>query len=160
MSSDSWAAFAEALRAEAELLARVEASSLELTDALVKNDLRRIEAGNAQLERDRVAHNIASKKRQAMQKRGFGDMPLRRVATYAPRPLAIRIRGYCSELTFRAISIAITTKNNKRLIITGMDRLLKVVSLLQKATAKQPRTYRRRGGMAPPDNSILVSSKA
>lgn len=160
MSSDSWAVFAEALREEAELLARVESSALELTGALIEKDLAKIEDANARMERDRLAHQTAARKRQAMQRRGFGEMPLRQVVGYAPRPLALRIRGYCSELTYRAISLRITTRNNKQLIIAGMDRLLKVVTLLQHAMADQPRTYRRRGSIAPPDNSVLVSSKA
>jgi hypothetical protein len=160
MSSDSWAVFVDALRVEAELLASLEASSAELTKALVAHDLARIGAVNDRMERDRLAHQNASKQRQAMQRRGFGTMPLRQVAAHAPRPLAMRVRGYCSELTYRAISLGITTQNNKQLILAGMDRLLKVVSLLQHAVAEQPGTYRRRGRMAPPENSVLVSSKA
>jgi GNAT superfamily N-acetyltransferase len=160
MSSDSWMAFAEALRQEAELLARVDASALALTTALVHNDIRQIEAANTQLERDRIAHHGATRARQTMQRRGFGDMPLQRVVSYAPRKLALRLRGYCSELTYRAISLGITTKNNKTLITSGMDRLLKVVMLLQRSVADNPRTYKRRGFIPAPDNSILVSSKA
>lgn len=160
MSSDSWDVFVEALRHEAELLAKLETSSLELTSALVERDIARIESVNARLERDWMAHQSASRKRQGMQRRGFGAMNLRQVVAYAPRPLAMRARGYCSELTYRAISLGITTQNNKQLLISGMDRLLKVVMLLQRASAEQPRTYRRRGLIAPPDNSVLVSSKA
>lgn len=160
MSGDSWSVFGEALREEAELLAKVESCALELTRALVEKDLARIQDVNARMERERVAHQTAAKKRQAMQRRGFGDMPLRQVVNYAPRPVALRLRGYCSELTYRAISLRITTRNNKQLIIAGMDRLLKVVTLLQHALADHPRTYRRRGSIAPPDNSVLVSSKA
>jgi len=159
MSSDSWKAFLEALRHEAELLARVDASALALTDALVQNDVRRIESANARLEQDGRAHQVAAKARQTMQRRGFGDIPLSRVIGYAPRTVRMRLRGYLSELTYRAISVGITTKNNKRLILAGMDRLLKVVMLLQRAVSDQPRTYKRHGFSAP-DNSVLVSSRA
>jgi hypothetical protein len=153
-------AFVEALQLEAELLARLEAGSLELTKALVERDITRITALNGRIETDRAAHQAASKKRQAMQKRGFGEMSLRQVVAYAPRQLSLRARGYCSELTYRAISLGITTQNNKHLILAGMDRLLKIVMVLQRATADQPKTYKRRGFIAPPDNSLLVSSKA
>lgn len=160
MSSDSWDVFIEALRQEAELLARLEASSIDLTAALVERDLPLIESVNARMERDRIIHESAAKKRQAMQRRGFGVMSLRQVVAHAPRPLAMRARGYCSELIYRAISLGITTQNNKQLILTGMDRLLKIVMLLQRTAAEQPGTYRRRGRIAAPDNSVLVSSKA
>jgi hypothetical protein len=160
MSSDSWKAFSEALRQEAEMLARLDASAQALTNALVRNEIRAIEAANAQLERDRIGHQGAAKSRQTMQRRGFGAMSLQKVISYAPRSLALRLRGYASELTYRAISLGITTKNNKRLILSGMDRLLKVVMLLQKSASDQPRTYMRRGFVPAPDNSILVSSRA
>ncbi len=160
MSSDSWKAFLEALRHEAELLARVDASALALTDALVQNDVARIVAVNDRLEQECRAHQLAARARQTMQRRGFGDILLSRVIGYAPRTLRMRLRGYSSELTYRAISVGITNKNNKRLIVAGMDRLLKIVMVLQRAAADQPRTYKRRGFVPPPDNSILVSSKA
>jgi hypothetical protein len=160
MSSDSWVAFVEALRVEAECLAKLDASSLELTKALVERDISVVESVNARMECDRLAHQGASRMRQSMQRRGFGAMSLRQVIAYAPKPLVMRARGYFSELTYRAISLGITTQNNKQLILAGMDRLLKVVMLLQRAAAEQPRTYKRRGLMAPPDNSVLVSSKA
>ena len=160
MSKDSWAAFGEALRQEAAMLARVDAAALVLTNALVRNEIRGIEGANAQLERDRIGHQLAAKARQTMQRRGFGTLTLQQVISYAPRPLALRLRGYSAELTYRAISLGITTKNNKRLILSGMDRLLKVVMLLQRSVADQPRTYKRRGFVPPPDNSILVSSRA
>lgn len=160
MSSDSWEAFAEALRAETELLARIDRDSIALTEALVRRDAARIEAVNRRLEANRLAHHHASVRRQTMQRRGFGEMALHQVIDYAPRKLKLRLRGYFSELSQRAISIQITTRNNKGLILAGMDRLLKVVSLLQRATAEQPRTYKRRGFVPPPDNSVLVSRKA
>jgi len=160
MSGDSWSAFVEALRREAAQLARLEAESLALTKALVGRELSEIEALAGRIERARLAHQAAWRERQAMQRRGFGEMPLGRVVGYAPRRLALRARGYYSELRYRAISLSITTKNNKRLIVAGMDRLLRVVSLLQRATADRPGTYKRRGFVAPPDNSVLVSSKA
>lgn len=160
MSGGSWSGFASALRDEAAALAKVESVSLALTNALVERDVARIIAINEQLEAVRLSHHAVQAKRQAMQRRGFGDLSLNAVIDYAPHGLSLKLRGYAQDLAYRAISIGITTRNNKSLILAGMDRLLKVVTLLQRSTSDQPRTYKRRGLVPPPDNSVLVSRKA
>jgi hypothetical protein len=160
MSSGSWSEFTSALRTEAAALAVVDRISVTLTSALVERDAARIGSINEQLEGARLAHHASQSRRFAMQRQGFGDMPLAKVIDYAPRNLAMKLRGYTSDLAYRAISIGITTRNNKSLILAGMDRLLKVVTLLQHSTSDQPRTYKRRGFVPPPDNSVLVSRKA
>jgi hypothetical protein len=160
MSAESWGGFADALRQECAELARVEDISLALTSALIERNASRIGSVNEQLEAARVAHQAMQAKRHAMQRRGFGELPLTKVIDYAPRAVAMKLRGYSSQLAYRAISIGITTRNNKSLILAGMDRLLKVVTLLQRTASDQPRTYRRRGVVPPPDNSVLVSRKA
>jgi hypothetical protein len=63
------------------------------------------------------------------------------------------------ELTTTSISLGITTSNNKALILSGMDRLMKVTAALQKAHSDGPGTYKRRGVVPPPSNSVLMSSK-
>jgi hypothetical protein len=95
-----------------------------------------------------------------MQARGFGKMSLRQVCTYAPRRFAATFNQRLYELATMSIGVRITTNNNKALIVGGLDRLMKVTSALQRAASQGPGTYRRRGFVPPPTNSVLVSSKA
>lgn len=157
--SDSWDAFASALQDESALLARVADAAQRLTKALVENDVDRIASIEREIDTARKAYQSASGKRRGMQVRGFGALTLRQVCAYAPRPLWASLNQRLSELTATSISLGITTNNNKALILGGMDRLMKVTAALQKAHSDGPGTYKRRGHVAPPSNSVLVSSK-
>lgn len=158
--SDSWEAFAEALQAEAALLGRVADAAQRLTQALVANDVDQISTVERELDAARKAYQSASGKRRGMQVRGFGALTLRQVCAYAPRTMWPVLNQRLAELTTTSISLGITTNNNKALIMSGMDRLMKVTSALQKAHNDGPGTYKRRGFVPPPSNSVLVSSKA
>ena len=158
--SDSWETFAAALQEESTLLSRVAESAQALTQALVENDIEKIRTTERQLDTARQAYQSSSGKRRGMQVRGFGALGLRQVCAYAPRTLWPTLNQRVVELTTMAISLGITTNNNKALILGGMDRLMKITSAMQKAHSDGPGTYKRRGFVPPPSNSVLVSSKA
>jgi hypothetical protein len=158
--SDSWDAFASALAEESSLLMRVQDSAQRLTKALVANDVDGISTTERELDSARQAYQSASGKRRGMQVRGFGSMTLRQVCAYAPRQMWPTLNQRLVELTTTSIALGITTNNNKALIMGGMDRLMKITSALQKAYNDGPGTYKRRGFVPPPTNSVLVSSKA
>ena len=158
--NDSWDAFAGALKEESTLLARMNDTAVRLTQALVENDLEKISSIERELDTARQAFQSASGRRRGMQVRGFGTMPLRQVCAYAPRAMWPTLGQRIHELTTTSISLGITTNNNKALIVSGMDRLMKVTAALQKAHNDGPGTYKRRGYVPPPQNSVLVSSKA
>ena len=158
--NDSWDAFAAALTEETTLLARLNDAALRLTQALVASDVELISAAERQVDSARQAYQSASGKRRGMQVRGFGTLTLRQVCAYAPRAMWPMLGARVNELTTTSIALGITTNNNKALILGGMDRLMKVTSALQKAHNDGPGTYKRRGHVPPPTNSVLVSSKA
>ncbi len=158
--TDSWDAFAAALQEESTLLVRVHDAAQRLTKALVGNDLAQISTVERELDSARQAYQSASGKRRGMQVRGFGSLTLRQVCAYAPRAIWPALGARVQELTTTSIALGITTNNNKSLILGGMDRLMKVTSALQKAHNDGPGTYKRRGFVPPPSNSVLVSSKA
>jgi hypothetical protein len=158
--SDSWDAFADALQEESSLLMRVHDTAQRLTKALVANDVLEISTVERELDSARQAYQSASGKRRGMQVRGFGSLTLRQVCGYAPRAMWPALGQRLQELTTTSIAIGITTNNNKALILSGMDRLMKVTAALQKAHNDGPGTYKRRGFVPPPSNSVLVSSKA
>lgn len=158
--SDSWDAFAGALQDESILLRRTHQAALVLTKALVKNDPNEILAAEKQLDQARRDYHAASGKRRGMQIRGFGSMTLRQVCMYAPRALWPTLNQRVVELTTTSIGLRLTNNNNKALIASGMQRLMKITAALQKAANDGPRTYKRRGYVPPPTNSVLVSSKA
>jgi hypothetical protein len=56
--------------------------------------------------------------------------------------------------------VKITSGNNKSLIAAGMERLIKITTAMQKAANAEPQTYKRRGFIPPPTNSVLLSSRA
>lgn len=157
--SDSWEAFVDALNEEAATLSRVSASALRLTDALVARKVEQITAAERELDTARSAFQAASAKRRAMQVRGFGSMTLRQVCAYAPLRLQPMMNQRLSELATQSISLGITTNNNKALIQSGMERLMKVTAAMQKAVSDKPGLYRRRGFVPPPSNSVLLSSQ-
>lgn len=157
--TDSWETFIGALADESALLARVNEAAVKLTEALVENDAEKIVSTERALEGARKAYVSAAGRRRGMQSRGFGALTLRQVCAYAPRPLAAQIGQRLVELTTGSISLGITTNNNKALIASGMERLMKVTAVLQKAASDEPGTYKRRGYVPPPSNSVLVSSR-
>ncbi len=158
--NDSWDAFAAALQDEAVLLGRVQEFAQRLTQALVENDVTRIAQAERDLDAARQAYQSASAKRRGMQVRGFGALTLRQACAYAPRAMWPVLNQRIVELTTTSIALGITTNNNKALITSGMERLMKITSALQKAASDGPGTYKRRGFVPPPSNSVLVSSKA
>jgi hypothetical protein len=158
--SDSWDAFASALQDESISLRHTHEAALALTKALVKNDPNQILATEKALDQARREYHAASGKRRGMQIRGFGSLTLRQVCTYAPRPLWLTLNQRIVELTTTSIGLRITNNNNKALIAAGMNRIVKITAALQKAANEGPRTYKRRGMVPPPTNSVLVSSKA
>ena len=158
--SDSWDTFIAALGEESAALGRVHAAASELTKVLVGGTPAEIMTAERVLDGARRAYQASSGKRRAMQNRGFGRMTLRQVCGYAPRRLAPAINQRLYELTTLSIGLRISANNNKALIVGGLDRLMQVTTALQKAANEGPRTYRRRGFIPPPSNSVLVSSKA
>ena len=158
--SDSWEAFANALSEESAALARLNELAVKLTQALVRSVPAEILAAEQALDGARRAFQTSSAKRRGMQSRGFGKMTLREVCGYAPRRLAPALNQRLYELTTLTTGLKITANNNKALIVSGLDRLMQVTSTLQKAANPGPNTYRRRGFVPPPTNSVLVSRSA
>jgi flagellar biosynthesis/type III secretory pathway chaperone len=158
--SDSWDAFAGALHEESTLLKRTHESALALTQALIVNEAKAILAAERDLDSARRAYASASSKRRGMQVRGFGQLSLRQVCAYAPRKLWPTLNQRLVELTTTSIGLRITNNNNKALIQSGLQRLVKITDVLQRAASDGPKTYKRRGFVPPPSNSVLMSSKA
>ena len=158
--SDSWELFAGALQEESTLLRRLHEAALALTKALVKSDPVAILACERALDAERRSYHAVSGKRRGMQIRGFGSLTLQQVCLYAPRPMWPVLNQRLVELTTTSIGLRITNSNNKALIASGMQRLVKITAALQRASSDGPRTYKRRGFIPPPSNSVLVSSKA
>ncbi len=75
-------------------------------------------------------------------------MTLRQVCAYAPRPMWPTLNQRIVELTTTSIGLRITNNNNKALIQSGMQRLMKITAALQQAANEGPRTYKRRGSRA------------
>jgi hypothetical protein len=155
-----WQRFSELLFEEKRLMAELAQAAFGLTEALVGNDPRRINSCERQLESKRVLHGMAYAQRLAMQRRGFGQLTLRQVCTYAPPALRRRLYAAVHELQVHGIALRLTVQNNKALIRAGMDRLAKTVAVLQRAGTEQTGTYRRRGIIPPPSGSVLVSRRA
>jgi flagellar biosynthesis/type III secretory pathway chaperone len=158
--SDSWDSFAAMLLDESVTLRKTHEAALGLSKALVKSDATMILSAERALDQARREYHAASGKRRGMQIRGFGSMTLRQVCAYAPRPMWPILNQRIVELTTTSIGLQMTNNNNKALISAGMQRLMKITAALQKAANNGPRTYKRRGHVPPPTNSVLVSSKA
>jgi glycine/D-amino acid oxidase-like deaminating enzyme len=158
--ADSWETFVQALADESAALGGIQRAALAMTTVLIAGTPVQIHASERALEASRVIYAKAAGARRAMQVRGFGQKTLRQVCAYAPRRIAGAINQRMSELATYSIGIRISSSNNKALITSGMERLVKVTGALQKATSDGPGTYRRRGIVAPPRNSVLVSSRA
>ena len=157
--SDSWDLFAKALGEESDALRARGERAQALSKALVHLDAEQISVAQRALDDARESFSRAASERRAMQVRGFGTMTLRQVCSYAPRSLAWEMNQRLAELMTTSIGVTITNNNNKALIAGGMDRLVKTTLAMQRA-ASEPSTYRRRGFVAPPSNSVLLSSKA
>ncbi|MGZ3496502.1 MAG: hypothetical protein ACXWNK_05715 [Vulcanimicrobiaceae bacterium] len=157
--SDSWEAFAKSLQDESESLNRLNAAAIKLTRVLVESEPEQILAADRELNAARKAHASATSTRRGMQARGFGVMTLQQVCQYAPRNLAGQFNQRLAEITCGSIQLGITISNNKALIMSGLERLIKVTSKLQETASDRPGVYKRRGFVPPPDGSVLVSSK-
>lgn len=158
--NDSWESFAGALLEESAALTRVHDAAMSLTKALVRNVPAEIMLAERALDGARRAFQASSAKRRGMQARGFGKLTLNEVCAYAPRRMRATFNQRLYELSTLSIGMKITTNNNKALIASGLDRLIKMTSALQKAVNQGPKTYKRRGFIPPPTNSVLVSSQA
>ncbi len=159
-ATDSWEAFAAALAEEAAALGRLHGASGKLTRVLIANLPLEIASAERELDAARRAFASASARRRGMQARGFGKMTLRQVCAYAPRRLALPLNQRLYELTTLSIGIRISNANNRALIASGLERLMKVTAAMQRCANEGPRTYKRRGFIPPPTNSVLVSSRA
>ena len=160
MPADSWDAFVQALTDETQALARVKECAGEMTRVLIGGDPLAISIAERKLDGQRIAYARTTSVRRGMQARGFGPMTLKQVCGYAPRPIALQMHHRLSELATLSIGVGLTVANNKALIQSGMDRLMKITGALQKASSDDAGTYRRRGFVPPPRNSVLVSSSA
>lgn len=158
--SDSWENFAEVLTAETQAMAHLHQAALELTRALVGKSPENIRFCTDEVEMKRREHVALAYQRRSMQRRGFGKMNLREVGAYAPRAFSNLFATRISELTYFASSLRITNDNNKALVVAGMERLLKIVDVLQRAASEQTGTYRRRGFKPKKDASVIVSQRA
>ena len=158
--SASWESFRALLHDESRLLGDLNQAALAMTDALVANDIARINAAERRLEAARILHQEGQRRRARMQRSGFGELTLEQVCAYAPGPMRRLFQGLARELTIRGISLAITVNNNKALILAGMDRLQKTVALIQESMTESTGTYRRRGVIPKPTASVIVSRKA
>ncbi len=155
-----WQKFAALLDEENRLLRELGTAALALGDALVAGEPSDIQAAERRLEAQRLLHAGAYGRRVAMQRRGFGTLNIRQVCAYAPTPLRRRLYGAAHELTTSTLALKFTISNNKSLILAGLERLAKIVKLLQRAGVEQTGTYLRRGIVPPPQGSVIVSRRA
>jgi len=158
--SASWDGFRALLAEEARVLGELGSVALALTSALVARDVAQINAIERRLEGQRILHQHAKRARLQMQRAGFGDLTLEQVCAYAPGPMRRVLQNLSRELTIKGISLAITVKNNKVLLIAGMDRLQKTVQLIHETMTESTGTYKRRGVVKKSDGSVIVSRKA
>ncbi|HLI97926.1 MAG TPA: hypothetical protein VKT72_17795 [Candidatus Baltobacteraceae bacterium] len=157
--ADSWEAFGIALREESAALQRLNAAAVHLTKVLVDGSPQAILESDRWLNSARIAHQQACSKRRGMQARGFGQMSLQQVCRYAPRHVSPYLQRTLSELTHGSIALGITISNNKSLIVAGLQRLVNVTHRLQEQATERTGVYKRRGYVAPPGASVLVSNK-
>jgi hypothetical protein len=158
--SASWDGFRALLAEEARVLGELGSVALALTSALVARDVAAINTIERRLEGQRILHQHAKRARLQMQRAGFGDLTLEQVCAYAPGPMRRVLQNISRELTIKGISLAITVKNNKVLLIAGMDRLQKTVQLIHETMTESTGTYKRRGVVKKADGSVIVSRKA
>jgi|GEM_PF-533576 len=157
--SDSWEAFAAAMAEESASLQGLGAAAVRLTQILVDGSAESILESDRALNAARAVYQTACAKRRGMQARGFGQMTLREVCRYAPAPIAPYLQRSLAELTYGAISLGITVSNNKSLIVAGLRRLVDVTQKMQQHATERTGVYKRRGYVAPPGASVLVSDR-
>lgn len=157
--TDSWQSFVEVLATECAAFAAVNDRASELSQALVENSADKIQASQRSLEDARKALVAARSRRRGMQHRGFGALTLKQVARYAPPAIAPQIHNRVRELTYYAIKLDLVNSNNRALILGAMERLMAIVAVMRRVQM-QPLTYKRRGVVAPPDRSMIVSREA
>jgi hypothetical protein len=160
MAADSWRAYGDMLAAENKALAQLGSAALEMTQALAGGKPAEIEAADKKVNAYRVVFTVAHDRRMQMQKRGFGDLTLAQVCVYAPAPMRRPLAALVRDMEIRGVALRITISNNKALILAGMERLQRVVRVLQESMSEKPGTYKRRGIVPPPSGSVLVSRKA
>ena len=154
--TDSWESFVEALAHECAAFGAVNEKALEMSIALVQNVPERIHATQRALEDARKGLAAARSRRRAMQQRGFGNMSLKKVSKYAPPPISGQILAASKQLTYHTIKLDLINSNNRALILGAMERLMAIVAVIRRVQM-QPLTYKRRGIVAPPDRSMLMS---
>jgi hypothetical protein len=147
------------LQDEADAMRQLNTAALSLTQVLIDGTPEAIMKADGDLNDARSAHQAASARRRGMQVRGFGSMTLRQVCSYAPRHLSAQMNQRLAELTYGSVSLGITLTNNKSLIVAGLDRLVKTTAKLQESMTERTGVYKRRGYVAPPGASVIVSSK-
>ncbi len=157
--ADSWEAFGMALQDEASALGRLNAAAVHLTQVLVDGSAESILESDRALNAARVLHQSACAKRRGMQARGFGQMTLQQVCRYAPPHIAPYLQRSLAEISYGSISLGITISNNKSLIVAGLQRLVSMTHKMQECATERTGVYKRRGYVAPPGASVLVSSK-
>lgn len=157
--TDSWESFVDALNTECAAFAAVNERALELSDALVQNSPEAIHAAQRGLEDARKQLVAARSRRRGMQHRGFGNLTLKQVARYAPPAIKSQIVKRIRQLTYFAIKLDLVNSNNRALILGAMERLMAIVAVMRRVQM-QPLTYKRRGIVAPPDRSMIVSREA
>lgn len=157
--SDSWQSFVDALTNECAAFAAVNERALELSQALVQNLPDSIVACQRALEDSRKQLVTARSRRRGMQHRGFGNLTLKQVARYAPPAISPQITKRIRQLTYFTIRLDLVNSNNRALILGAMERLMAVVAVMRRVQL-QPLTYKRRGIVAPPDRSMIVSREA
>ncbi len=157
--NDSWESFVDALAQECAAFGALNERALEMSVALVQNVPEKIHATQRALEEARKALVAVRSRRRAMQQRGFGNMSLKKVSRYAPPAIASQIVARTRQLTYYTIKLELINSNNRALILGAMERLMAIVAVMRRVQA-QPLTYKRRGMVAPPDHSMIVSHKA
>jgi hypothetical protein len=160
MSMGSWNVFVDALSAESECLGELGAAALAMTTALVFGPAAQIEAADRSVDARRVLHAQAHLRRVTMMKAGFGDLTVRQVCGYAPAAVRRSVFSSLRDLRTRGTALQITVSNNKALINAGLARIAATIAVMQRALGEQNGTYRRRGTLAAPNGSLIVSRKA
>ena len=156
--NDSWQSFVDALAQECAAFGALNERALEMSVALVQNVPEKIHATQRGVEDARKALVAIRSRRRAMQQRGFGNMTLKKVSRYAPPAMAAQIQTRTRQLRYYTIKLELINSNNRALILGAMERLMAIVAVMRRVQM-QPLTYKRRGVVTPPDNSMIVSHK-
>jgi hypothetical protein len=155
---DGWESFCRCLQEEAQALQRLNAAAVHLTAVLVDGSPEAIVESDRAVNATRALYQSASAKRRGMQARGFGSATLPQVCRYAPRQAAPYLYHSVAQINYYSIALDITVKNNKTLIAAGLERITKITQRLQECASGRTGVYKRRGFVAPPSASVLVSN--